>query len=222
MGVLVLYNGVAKVKNCHDWEVCKMDLPLNVKVYCVDGPCGQSKEVVLDRNTEEVTHLVVKKKDAPHTELLVPIDLVTETTPHVIRLRCARGELTELQPFLKAEVFEEKIPHYIPDPYLMPVEISETKWVTVRREAVPPGEIAVRQGARVEASDGHLGRLDEFLVDPVTEQVTHLIMREGHLWGQRDVTIPVSEIDRLEENTIYLKLNKDQVEALPSTPIALR
>jgi sporulation protein YlmC with PRC-barrel domain len=199
-----------------------MDMPLNVKVYCVDGLCGQSKEVVMDRKTEEVTHLVVKENHSPHTELLVPIHLVEETTPHAIRLRCAKDELEELQPLRKVEVIEEKIPHYVPDPFLMPIEIPETKWVTVRHEAIPPGEVAVRQGASVEASDGHVGQLDEFLVDPVTEQVTHLVMRAGHLWGQRDVTIPVSEIDRLGENTIYLKLNKAQVGALPSTPIGLR
>ena len=199
-----------------------MDMPLNVEVYCTDGLCGQSKEVVMDRGTEQVTHLVVKEKHAPHTELLVPIDLVTETTPHTIRLRCANDELAEMQPFLKVEVIEEKFPHHGPTPFLMPIEIPDTKWVTVRREAIPPGEVAVRQGARVEATDGRIGRLDEFLLDPVTEQVTHLVMREGHLWGQRDVTIPVSEIDHLGEKTIYLKLDKDQVEALPSTPIAMR
>jgi sporulation protein YlmC with PRC-barrel domain len=197
-----------------------MDMPLNVEVYCADGLCGHSKEVAMDRETEQVTHLVVKEKHAPYTELLVPIDLVTETTPHVIRLRCAKAELAEMQPFLEVEVIEEKIPHYVP--FLMPIVTPETRWVTVKREAIPPGEIAVRQGAHVEATDGRVGRLDEFLVDPVTEHVTHLVMREGHLWGQRDVTIPVSEIDRLGENTIYLKLDKDQVEALPSTPIAMR
>jgi sporulation protein YlmC with PRC-barrel domain len=196
-----------------------MDMPLDVEVYCVDGLCGQSKELVLDRKTEEVTHLVVKEKHPPHTELLVPVNLVTETTSHRIRLRCAKDELAELQPFLKVEVVREEIPHYIPDPYLMPIEVPESKWIIVKHESIPPGEVAVRQGARVEATDGHVGRLDEFLVDPGTEQVTHLVMREGHLWGQRDVTIPVSEIDRLEENTIYLKLDKHQVEALPSIPL---
>ena len=199
-----------------------MDMPLNVEVYCVDGLCGQSKEVVMDPKTEEVTHLVVREKHSPGTELLVPVDLVAETTPHQIRLRSAKDELAELQPLLRVEVIEEKIPHYVPDPYLMPIKIPETKWIAVTREAIPPGKIAVRQGARVEATDGQVGRLDEFLVDPVTVQVTHLVMREGHLWGQRDVTIPVTEIDRLGEKTIYLKLNKDQVEALPSTPIAMR
>lgn len=218
----MLYNGVARVKNSHEWEVRKMDIPLNVKVYCVDGACGQSKEVVLDRKTEEVTHLVVKQKSAPHTELLVPIDLIAQATPQVIRLRCAKGELAGLQPFLKTEVIEQKIPHYVSNPWLMPDEVPETKWITVKREAIPPGEVAVRQGARVEAADGRVGRLDEFVVDPGTEQVTHLIMREGHLWGQREVTIPVSEIDHLEENTIYLKLGKKQVGSLPPTPIGLR
>lgn len=196
-----------------------MDIPLNVKVNCVDGTCGQSKEVVLDRKTEKVTHLVVKEQDAPRTEFLVPIDLVTETTPHLIRLRCAKDELANLQPFRKVDIIEEKIPRYLPDPYLMPIEVTETKWVTVRREALLPGEVAVRQGARVEATDGQVGRLDEFLIDPVTEHVTHLVMREGHLWGKKDVNIPVSGIDHLEEDAIYLRLDRDQVEALPSIPI---
>jgi len=190
-------------------------------VYCVDGVCGRSKEVVLDRKTEEVTHLVVREKQSPHAQVLVPIDLVTETTPHVILLRCAKEELAALQPFLKMEVVKEEIPHYVPGPYLMPIEIPETRWVAVERESIPPGEVAVRQGARVAAKDDQVGRLDEFLIDPVTEQVTHVVMREGHLWGQKDVTIPVSEIDHLEENTIYLKLNKKEVEALPSVPINL-
>lgn len=199
-----------------------MDLPLNAKVYCVDGLCGQSKELVLDRKTEEVTHLVVKGNHLPHTELLVPVELVAETTPRLIRLRCTKDKLAELEPFLKAEVIEEKIPHYLPDPYLIPIEVPETKWVTVKREAIPPGEVAVRQGAHVKATDGHVGWLDELLVDPVTEQVTHLVLRKGHLWGQRDVTIPVSEIDRLEENTVYLKLDKGQVGALRSIRSGVR
>ena len=199
-----------------------MDMPLNVDVYCVDGVCGRSKEVIMDRETEKVTHLVVKEKHPPNAELLVPVDFVTMTTPHEIQLRCAKDELAELQPFLKTEVIEDKVPQYIVAPYLMRVETPEPRWITVRREAIPPGELAVRQGARVEATDGRVGRLDEFLVDPANERVSHLVMREGHLWGQRDVTIPVSQIDYLGEDVIYLKLNKKQVEALPSIPVTMR
>jgi sporulation protein YlmC with PRC-barrel domain len=199
-----------------------MDLPLNAKVYCEDGLCGQSEKLILNPNTEEVTHLVVKGNHLPHTKRMVPVELVAETTPHLIRLRCTGDKLAELEPFLKTEVIEEKIPHYRPEPYLMLSKVTETKWVTVKHEAIPPGEVAVREGARVEATDGHVGRLDEFVLDPATEQITHLVLREGHLWGQREVTIPVSEIDRLEGNIVYLKLDKDRVGALQSIRSGVR
>ena len=200
-----------------------MDLPLNVAVYCLDGLCGKSEAVIMDRQTEEVTHLVVKRNHWPHAEVLVPVDLVTEATTHSIWLNCAKDRLAELRPFQELELIKETIPHYLPDPYLMMrLEYPEARWVPVRRESVPPGQVAVHKGARVEAVDGHAGRLDEFVVDPVTEKVTHLVMREGHLWGQRDVTIPVSEIDHLEEDTIYLRLSKNLLGILPSAPIALR
>ena len=67
-----------------------------------------------------------------------------------------------------------------------------------------------------------MGWVDEFLVDPEDGYITHLILREGHLWGQKDVTIPVSEIERIEENTVYLKLNKRDVGKLPAIPIRRR
>ena len=61
------------------------------------------------------------------------------------------------------------------------------------------GELAVRRGSRVRATDGDVGRVDEFLVDRETAHITHLVLREGHLWGQKDVLIPVSEIGQIDE-----------------------
>ena len=57
------------------------------------------------------------------------------------------------------------------------------------------------------------------MVDPNTNHITHLIMREGHLWGEKDVTIPVSNIERIEEDTVYLNLHKKDIEALPTIPV---
>jgi hypothetical protein len=39
---------------------------------------------------------------------------------------------------------------------------------------------------------------------------------EGHLGAAKNVTIPVSEIKKIDEDGIHLKLNIDEVEALPS------
>ena len=191
---------------------------MNAEVYCRTKLCGTSTYVVLKPITEQVTHLVVKQKQAPHTERLVPIVLVVETTPHRIELRCSEQDLVEMEPFFESDFVEVKIPRY-PGPFLVGAyAIPDIERVQVKREHVPAGELAVQPGARVEATDGHVGQVDEFLVDPLDEHITHLVLRKGHFWGRKDVTIPVSQIDRLEEETVYLKLDKRSIEALPSTP----
>jgi sporulation protein YlmC with PRC-barrel domain len=199
-----------------------MDIPLNVQVHCADGPCGCSTEVVLDAETDEVTHLVVKENHAPHTERLVPVSLVQDATPHLVLLRCSREKLAHLEPFVTVEAYRQQIPHYDAELGGVPISVPETLWVTKKHKAIPRGELAVRRHARIEATDGRVGQLDEFLVEPETEHITHLVMREGHLWGEKDVMIPVSEIDRIEEAVIHLKLDKRSIEALPTIPIRQR
>jgi uncharacterized membrane protein len=50
-------------------------------------------------------------------------------------------------------------------------------------------------------------------------QVTHLVLLERHIWKKREITIPVSQIDRVDEDAVYLKLDRQSVEMLPTTPI---
>ena len=51
-------------------------------------------------------------------------------------------------------------------------------------------------------------------VDPGDHRVTHVLLREGHLWGRKEVAIPVSAVTKVE-NGIWLNLTKKQVEDLP-------
>ncbi len=61
--------------------------------------------------------------------------------------------------------------------------------------------------------------LDGLLVEPEDGQhITHLLVRKGHLWDQKDVTIPISQIDHMERNTVYLKIDKRTIASLPSVP----
>jgi sporulation protein YlmC with PRC-barrel domain len=39
--------------------------------------------------------------------------------------------------------------------------------------------------------------VDEFVVNPKNGHITHLVMREGHLWGQKDVIIPLALVLRV-------------------------
>jgi sporulation protein YlmC with PRC-barrel domain len=200
-----------------------MEIPMSADVRCKGRDCGSPVAIVLDPVSDEVTHIVVKERRLPRTERLVPIDMVVETTPEHIELRCSPAELSEMDPFIEREFLRTKVPYYGTEAFVYRWAFArpdtEARTVEVQHEHIPPGELAVRRGAQVECTDGHIGKVDEFLVDPKSGHITHLVLREGHLWGQKDVSIPVSEIERIHEEVVYLTLSKREVEALPTIPI---
>lgn len=206
-----------------------INIPVGAGVECVDGVCGMSTHVIINPVKKKVTHLVVKQKEFPHVERMVPVEWVTQTTSNLIQLECTKEKFGHQKAFTETEYVKLDpidLPPAAPIPFTggayiyWPYSVPESKrYITVEHERVPPGELAVRRGAQVEASDGRIGRVDEFLVDPRDEHITHLIMREGHLWGQKDISIPLSAISRIEEDTVHLKLSKDEIEALPAIPI---
>jgi sporulation protein YlmC with PRC-barrel domain len=202
-----------------------MDIPLNVDVQCTEGICGQSTYVIVHPASKKVTHVVVQEPQFPHTEYMVPVERIVESTPERILLDCTRQELADLDPFIETEYVEGDLTEleYGEDDYRMwPYALPENDVIPIEYERVPPGELAIHRGAHVRATDGPVGRVDEFLIDPANEHITHLVLREGHLWGQKDVTIPISEIDRFEKDIVYLKLDKEQIEALPTIAVRRR
>ena len=209
-----------------------MEIPLNAQVECTDGVCGRSVYVLINPVIDQVTHLVVRE-DLSNTEYIVPVDAVSETIVDTIQLRCSKAELEKMDPFIKTEFVEEKVPEshisyggemytagsYFFMPYVIP---GMTVQVPVEHRQIPPGELAVRRGTRVEATDGYVGRVDEFVINPENGYITHLVMREGHLWGQKDVIIPLSSIGDTRDDTVFLNLDKHQIESLPTFPVHRR
>ena len=48
--------------------------------------------------------------------------------------------------------------------------------------------------------------------------VTHVLLQEGHLWGRKDVAIPISAVTRIAAR-IEVSLSRQQVHDLP--PVAI-
>jgi hypothetical protein len=138
--------------------------------------------------------VVVKDKHAPPTERLVPISLVVETTPKHIELRCGRAELAKIGPFIEMEFIKAEVPCYgieavVYDRAFVVPEM-EAKMVPGQHERIRPRELTMHRGAPLADTDGHLGKVDAFRVDPTDSHITRLVLREGHLWGQRAVSPP--------------------------------
>ncbi len=199
-----------------------MDISIDADVQCTDGAAGRSTCVVLNPVTRKVTHLVVKEDSFPRLERLVPMVMVAETSPGQITLTCSQQELHRLEAFIETEFLTGESPHVayrLGEYRFWPYILAEDPVFAVEHERVPPGELAVRRGSRVRATDGDIGRVDEFLVDREAEHITHLVLREGHLWGQKDVFIPVSKIGQIDEGRVYLTLSKEEVANLPTVRI---
>ena len=202
------------------------DIPFNAEVHCVDGRAGWSSAVIIDPIQQKVTHIVVKDNHAPWAGgRLVPLERIEESNPEVIRLDCAKSELAKMEPFIAKHYVQKEAREYPTSfyggegPSYIKAYVFAAEVVPVEVERVPPGELAVHRSAEVRATDGWVGRVDEFLVDPASQQITHLVLREGHLWGQRELTVPISAIEQVSEETVYLNIDKQTVQSLPDVPV---
>ena len=195
------------------------DFPLKAKIECQDGPAGESLTVIVNPITRQVTHFVVRDKTNNDTvKRLVPVDKVASSTPNSIHLACTKGELFQMLPFIRKYYVRKEVPGSSHPTYQLPFVTSHTETVyrPVIEKRIPKDHLALHRGAQVEATDGHVGQLGEFLVDTENCQITHLILLEGHLFGKREITLPVSAIDHVWENRVYLNLNKQAIRSLPA------
>src|SRR5690348_14819176 len=82
-----------------------MDIPIGAEVECLDGTTGRSTQIILNPLTEKVTHIVVQD-GFMGAERLVPIDMITEARPALIRLRMRKDELRQLPPYIRTQYIE--------------------------------------------------------------------------------------------------------------------
>jgi sporulation protein YlmC with PRC-barrel domain len=183
------------------------EFAMGAEASCVDGPGGKVIRVIIDPATKTVTHLVIEPKHRVGAGRLVPLDLV-DSAADGIRLRCTVEEFGRLEAAEEMELVDDVMGGlYVPMGGSPPVQ-------AVVQDVVPLGETGIDRGEAVHALDGEIGRVHGCQVDPGDHRVTHVLLEEGHLWGRKEVAIPVSAVTTVE-NGIWLNLTKKQVEDLP-------
>ena len=196
-----------------------MRIRLTASLHCSDGPYGSVTHVIVAPATRRITHLAAIEPGLWPVERLIPTVLIGESTPRAIVLRCTRAELERL--IALSELGRSRYAHaacVLDDEADLSwsLEFPEETALTVPREIVPPGEVAVHKYTRVRASDGPVGQAEEFMAAPRSGAISYLVLREGNLWSRRAVKIPVSAIVGFSEDTIRLSMNKRHIAALPA------
>jgi hypothetical protein len=198
------------------------------EVSCSDGDCGELRRVIVDPDARALTHLVVEAKHRRGTGHLVPISLV-DSVGEQIQLRCSTAEFDALEGAEETKFLpvESGIWGYGSDQmlslpyYRLRLEgramggtgLGSEPQVTIY-DRVPQGEVEVRRGQHVHATDGPVGQVRGLAVDPSDHHVTHVLLDEGHLWRKRTVAIPITAIADVGHG-VWLTLTKDEVGDLP-------
>lgn len=201
-----------------------MTVPIGAEARCTDGACGTVSRVVVDPVARAVTHLVIEPHHRQMSGRLVPIDLV-DTTGGEVRLRCTTAEFEALDPAEDRQFVQGTTSYaaYGPEqaifwPYYAKGGREGARGEFVTSDAVPLGEVEVRRDDHVHASDGPIGRVEGLVIDPDSHDVTHVLLQEGHLWGHKDVAIPISAVTGTTDG-IRLSMTKQEVADLPAVDI---
>ncbi len=208
---------------------------IGADVTCSDGGCGNLSRVVIDPVARTLTHLVVEPKHRPGLGRLVPIDLV-DATAEQIRLRCSAAEFDALDDADERHFLPEASedmgygtgqafawPYYGLGGAMGGIGMGGIDMATpmvIVDDRVPAGEVEVRRGEHVHATDGNIGRVQGLVIDPKDHHVTHVLLEQGHLWGKRDITIPISAVKDVAADGVRLNLSRDEVRDLPPVELS--
>jgi hypothetical protein len=217
---------------------------IGAEARCSDGSCGTVTRVVVDPIAVAITHVVVEPRHRKGLGKLVPLDLI-EAADAGIQLRCTLAEFDKLESAEETEFLpagagygEYGTDQVLRRPYyrlglglgmggftlaglrerdagLTPRGSAQP----VIRDTVPLGEVAIRRNDPVRATDGAIGKVQGLVVDPESHHVTHVLLQQGHLWGAREVAIPISAVATLDDDGIHLNLTREQVRDLPSVQV---
>ena len=218
-----------------------MRLELGNRVRCTDGAYGELADIVIDPLEKRVTHLVIQPQQDDRQKGLVPIQLAKgrDDKQREIELECTLDEAQGFESvhetaYLRLgerpaedpdwDIGVEAVlalPYYAGQGYagLESGYSTLDSPVTMYYDRVPKGEVELRRASAVISADGHsLGEVDGFVVD-ADEHITHFVLERGHLWGRKEVTIPIGAVARVESDVVHVTLSKDEVGALPAVRV---
>jgi uncharacterized protein YrrD len=203
---------------------------IGAHVDATDGRCGVLTRVIFDPVADSLTHLIVEPGHHEEQSRLVPVDRVVSAEDNRVRLNCTKAQFDLLDDAEEAQFIPADRAaggygdHALAFPYYgvgglgLPLGHHHAAMFVDR---VPVGEVEIRRGDPVHARDGLIGAVQGLVVDPADHHVTHLLLQEGHLWGRKEVAIPIGAAKRAS-GQIRVDLTKEQIEALPPVGLGSR
>ncbi len=198
-------------------------LNIGAQVFCSDGKCGSLAKVALHPETRQVTHLIVEEGFLLKRSRVFPFSSIDSATPAEIHLLLHSNELDNYPVYREetvetpadnqggagaSTVWREGGPYGVGAPAPLPV-ITETI-----RHGVADNLVLLDRSTSVEGLDGRVGKLDRFLVDVASGEITQIIVEQGMVFTSKRA-IPASMASTFTEDGIFVEAATEALRALP-------
>jgi hypothetical protein len=198
-------------------------LHFGTQVNCRGGSCGRLAKVAVNPDNWRVTHLILEEGILLRRARAFPFALVKPDTGGDFYLELGMDELSDVPIYQEHEV-ERPAPasHEGGSSEVVQLDTSShgmtvTPPIPMIREkvyrGVPSEVIVIGPGLPISSSEGRTGKLNHFVVEPVTGRITDLVIHHGGLFPER-VTLPVSLAGHIDDAGIFLAASRDEVEAV--------
>lgn len=201
-----------------------------------DHKVGEVARVVIDPQTREVTHIIVRQGFLFTEDSIVPVELIVSAQADEVRLRDTKDNLPELQAlveqhFVPIDELDDDAEFGAAPPIISYPPVGGPWWgagymtymppaVVVESEPnLPEGSLLLNQGARVTSADGeHVGDIDEVIADSQSGEVTHFVVAAGLFFKERKL-IPTGWIQKARTDEVVLSVRAQVLEGLPDYTI---
>jgi sporulation protein YlmC with PRC-barrel domain len=208
-------------------------------IEAADGTFGELADLIIDPVRRQVTHLVVQPHHRHEQARLVPLDAVTSSDGHVM-LSWSTDRIRHSRPIEETDFIRlGHWPH--PDPgwdvgnirFLIPPYYGaggmaltmpfnpgfggRPAMSTTTYDRIPAGTAEIRRASEVVSCDDHVvGHVNGFVVDP-DNSISHVILEHGHLWGRREIAIPMHEVKAIVSDQIRLRVVAEEIPNFPTS-----
>ncbi len=214
-----------------------MELRDGAGVYTKTGDkVGGVDRVVIDPESREITHIVVRKGTILPKDKVVPTEMIDSADEDRVVLYAAGGDLDDLPDF-EEEHFVPAGNEFItgrgragaPMPLYWYPPLAGTSYAggvyprlemdpgfagrgrTVRN--IPEDTVPLKEGAKVLAVDDEsVGNIERIFTSD--DRVTHFIVSSGMISKTRKV-VPVSWVNEIGEDEVYLNVGSELISSLP-------
>lgn len=192
---------------------------------------GTLLHVVVDVKTKEVTDIVVDRGLFGGADKVIPVDVLDLRTEDHIQLLDTGQEVDDFQDYktthfvpadsAQATYEQTRASYWYPPTDLarpVPREggvLPGTPKDSLPLTSLPDEHVAVTKGAQVlSADEQHLGNVEEVIVDPSTNQLTHFVIGKGFLLKEHKL-VPAHWVNTVNEEKLYLSVETGLFERLP-------